>query len=58
MMGGDVQAEAKSVESDLSRAHDPLRVIHVTKRYGSNHAVEGVSFGVGKDTIFAVLSNP
>ena len=43
------------MESDPSRAHDPLRVIHVSKRYGSNRAVENVSFGVGKDTIFAML---
>ena len=51
----DVQAETKAVESDPSRARDPLRVVHVSKRYGSNQAVEDVSFGVGKDTIFAML---
>jgi ATP-binding cassette subfamily A (ABC1) protein 3 len=51
----DVHAESKAVESDPSRAHDPLRVTHVGKRYGSNQAVEDVSFGVGKDTIFAML---
>jgi len=51
----DVQAETRAVESDPSRSHDPLRVVHVSKRYGSNQAVEDVSFGVGKDTIFAML---
>ena len=51
----DVRAEAKAVESDPSRANDPLRVVHISKRYGPNHAVEDVSFGVGKDTIFAML---
>ena len=51
----DVQAETRAVESDPSRAHDPLRVVHVSKRFGSNQAVEDVSFGVGRDTIFAML---
>ena len=51
----DVQAETKAVESDPSRAHDPLRVVHVSKSFGTNQAVEDVSFGVGKDTIFAML---
>jgi ATP-binding cassette, subfamily A (ABC1), member 3 len=51
----DVQAETKAVESDPSHAHDPLRVVHVSKQYRSNRAVEDVSFGVGKDTIFAML---
>lgn len=43
------------MESDPSRAHDPLRVVHVSKSFGTNQAVEDVSFGVGKDTIFAML---
>lgn len=51
----DVQAETRAVESDPLRAHDPLRVVHVSKWYGPNQAVEDVSFGVGKDTIFAML---
>jgi ATP-binding cassette subfamily A (ABC1) protein 3 len=51
----DVQAETRAVQSDPSHAHDPLRVLHVSKRYGPNQAVEDVSFGVGKDTIFTML---
>jgi ATP-binding cassette subfamily A (ABC1) protein 3 len=51
----DVRAETIAVESDSSRSHDPLRVVHVSKQYGSNQAVEDLSFGVGKDTIFAML---
>ena len=51
----DVQAETRAVESDPSRSHDPLRVVHVSKQYGSNQAIEDLSFGVGKDTIFSML---
>jgi len=37
------QAETKAVKLDPSRAQDPIRVIHFSKRYGSIQEVEDVS---------------
>lgn len=48
----DVVKETQSVEHNTD---DPLRVLHVSKRFGSNQAVEDVSFGVGRGTICALL---
>jgi len=47
----DVAKETQEVEN----SKDPLRVLHVSKRFGSNQAVEDVSFGVGRGTICALL---
>ncbi|CAG7851662.1 ABC transporter A family member 6 AltName: Full=ABC transporter ABCA.6 [Serendipita indica DSM 11827] len=47
----DVIKETEKVEG----SDDPLRVLHVSKRFGSNQAVEDVSFGVARGTICALL---
>ncbi|KAG8817559.1 hypothetical protein FRC17_011173 [Serendipita sp. 399] len=47
----DVIKETEAVE----RSDDPLRVLHVSKRFGSNQAVDDVSFGVARGTICALL---
>jgi ATP-binding cassette, subfamily A (ABC1), member 3 len=47
----DVAKETQAVEG----SQDPLRVLHVSKRFGANQAVEDVSFGVGRGTICALL---
>ncbi|KAI5917028.1 hypothetical protein F4810DRAFT_95308 [Camillea tinctor] len=48
----DVDAEAERVASSES---DLLRVLHVSKNYGSMTAVDDVSFGLQGGEIFAVL---
>ncbi|GBE77297.1 hypothetical protein SCP_0101700 [Sparassis crispa] len=47
----DVQEEANFVASSA----DPLRVLNVSKTYGTSKVVDDVSMGVPKDTIFALL---
>jgi len=47
----EVFAEAKRVDS----AHDELRVLHATKAFGPNIAVQDVTFGVPKGEVFALL---
>jgi ABC-type multidrug transport system ATPase subunit len=47
----EVYEEARRVDS----SNDELRVKHVTKAFGSNVAVEDVSFGVPRSEIFALL---
>ncbi|KIM34443.1 hypothetical protein M408DRAFT_60324 [Serendipita vermifera MAFF 305830] len=47
----DVAKETQEVEN----SNDPLRVLHVSKRFGPNQAVDDVSFGVGRGTICALL---
>ena len=47
----DVKAEAVNVSS----SQDSLRVLRISKTYGSNRVVDDVSFGVDKDTVFALL---
>ncbi|KAF8064417.1 hypothetical protein FPV67DRAFT_1608821 [Lyophyllum atratum] len=47
----DVAAEAKEVSSST----DVLRVLGVSKSYDGRRVVDDVSFGVSKDTIFAML---
>lgn len=48
----DVMAETERVESSDS---DHLRVLHLTKRFGSNVAVDNISFGVSPSEVFALL---
>ncbi|RYP01639.1 hypothetical protein DL766_003252 [Monosporascus sp. MC13-8B] len=48
----DVEAEAARVEASDS---DLLRMLHVTKRFGSHTAVDNVSLGLKKNEIFALL---
>lgn len=47
----DVVKETEAVEN----SNDPLRVLHVSKRFGSNQAVDDVNFGVARGTICALL---
>jgi ATPase subunit of ABC transporter with duplicated ATPase domains len=47
----DVALEARSA----AQSNDPLRVLNVTKTFGSNTVVDDVSFGVARDTIFCLL---
>ena len=48
---GEVYAEAKRVDD----SKDELRVLHATKAFGSNVAVQDVTFGVPKGEIFSLL---
>ncbi|KAF9225247.1 P-loop containing nucleoside triphosphate hydrolase protein [Gyrodon lividus] len=47
----DVASEARAV----TQSSDALRVLHVTKSFDGNRVVNDVSFGVSRDTIFAML---
>jgi ABC-type transport system involved in cytochrome bd biosynthesis fused ATPase/permease subunit len=47
----DVAAEARAVAS----SSDALRLLHLTKIFEGNKAVDDVSYGVSRDTIFAML---
>ena len=47
----DVATEARAV----SVSNDLLRVLNVTKSFGTNKVVDDVSLGVSRDTIFALL---
>lgn len=48
----EIQAEVRRAES---AANDGLTVLHLTKKYGRFVAVDDISFGVEKGTIFALL---
>ena len=48
----EVFAETKRVDGDC---RDELRVLHATKAFGSNVAVQDVTFGVPKSEVFALL---
>ena len=48
---GDVLAEARRVET----SDDGLQVLHLTKRFGKNTAVDNITFGVKHDEILALL---
>ncbi|KAG1813914.1 uncharacterized protein BJ212DRAFT_1274572 [Suillus subaureus] len=47
----DVAAEARAV----AHSSDALRLLHLTKTFGGNKVVDDVSYGVSRDTIFAML---
>lgn len=47
----DVREELARVQS----SNDGLRVLHLTKRFGSNTAVEDITFGIRKSETFALL---
>jgi ABC-type Na+ transport system ATPase subunit NatA len=48
----EVDDEENRVETSES---DLLRVLHLTKRFGSVVAVDDISFGIGRSEIFAFL---
>jgi ABC-type transport system involved in cytochrome bd biosynthesis fused ATPase/permease subunit len=47
----DVATEARAVAS----SSDALRLLHLTKTFEGNKVVDDVSYGVSRDTIFAML---
>ncbi|KAG2755205.1 P-loop containing nucleoside triphosphate hydrolase protein [Suillus brevipes Sb2] len=47
----DVATEARAVAS----SNDALRLLHLTKTFEGNKVVDDVSYGVSRDTIFAML---
>ncbi|KAF9235154.1 hypothetical protein BU15DRAFT_78325 [Melanogaster broomeanus] len=47
----DVARETRAV----AESNDALRVLHVTKSFDGNRVVDNVSFGVSRDTIFAMI---
>jgi ABC-type multidrug transport system ATPase subunit len=47
----DVAAEAHAV----AQSNDVLRLLHLTKTFSGNKVVDDVSYGVSRDTIFAML---
>ncbi|KAJ7077598.1 hypothetical protein C8R43DRAFT_1178602, partial [Mycena crocata] len=47
----DVASEARSA----AQSNDLLRVLNVSKTFGSNTVVDDVSFGVSRDTVFCML---
>ena len=51
----DVDPEVFAEAGRVDNSKDELRVMHVTKAYGSNVAVQNVSFGVPKGQVFALL---
>jgi ATP-binding cassette, subfamily A (ABC1), member 3 len=51
----DIPPDVIKETQEVEHSDDPLRVLHVSKRFGSNQAVADVSFGVGRGTICALL---
>ena len=51
MTPADVAAEANAV----ANSQDSLRVVNVTKVYGRDTVVDGVSFGVAQGDVLALL---
>ena len=50
-VGPDVHAEASRTES----SEDPLRVLHLSKSFRSNEAVQDLSFGIQRNEVFGLL---
>lgn len=51
----DVDAEVFAEARRVDHCADDLRVLHATKAFGSNVAVQDVTFGVPKGEVFALL---
>ena len=51
----DISAEIARVTSPLASKTDGLRVLHLTKKFGSNVAIADISFGVKRGETFALL---
>lgn len=54
----DRNTSIEEVSNELARVKDSddgLRIIHLSKQFGKNLAVDDVSFGVGKSEVFALL---
>lgn len=49
--GSDVTAETKRTE----QSNDRLRVLHLSKHFGSNTAVDDITFGIPEGEVFALL---
>lgn len=51
-----VAAEIRRIEHQTASETDSLRVVHLHKFFGrSNHAVQGITFGVPRGEVFALL---
>ncbi|EXJ93852.1 hypothetical protein A1O1_02245 [Capronia coronata CBS 617.96] len=50
-----VEPEVTSELTRVSSSRDGLRVLHLTKRFGKNIAVDNVTFGVPRGEVFALL---
>lgn len=51
----DVLDEVQRVESNLEQFKDGLALVHVHKKFDTNHVVNDATFGVGKGECFALL---
>ena len=51
----DVDPEVFAESKRVDHCKDELRVLHATKAFGSNVAVENVTFGVPRGEVFALL---
>lgn len=59
----DAENELRSINVDVedekmrvqNTSTDPLRILEITKRYGSNLAVDQITFGVSQGEVFALL---
>ncbi|KAI0066620.1 P-loop containing nucleoside triphosphate hydrolase protein [Artomyces pyxidatus] len=58
-MDSDTRSDVKVEVDAAAHSHDALRVLHVSKTFGigrhSNTAVDNISLGISRDTIFALL---
>ncbi|KAI1622059.1 ABC transporter [Exophiala viscosa] len=50
-----VEAEGSKELTRVDASHDGLRVLHLTKHFGKNIAVDNVTFGVPRSEVFALL---
>ncbi|KAI0327697.1 P-loop containing nucleoside triphosphate hydrolase protein [Cubamyces sp. BRFM 1775] len=50
-----LRADVSKEMEEVGRSGDALRVLNVSKTFGSNTVVDSVSFGVPQNTIFALL---
>lgn len=56
--GEEATAEKLEVTDELTRvtsSNDGLRVLHLTKQFGKNLAVDNVTFGIPRSEVFALL---
>ncbi|KAF5332545.1 hypothetical protein D9611_005149 [Ephemerocybe angulata] len=52
---GNSKEDVLAAAEEASRSDDLLRVLDVSKTYGSNKVVDDVSFSLGRDTVLALL---
>lgn len=55
---GSMETMAPAVAEEVSRAeqsNDSLRVLHLHKEFGHNHAVDDITFGIPRGQVFSLL---